>query len=702
MATTTPFAYNPSTSFSIGSGFDGDVSSIAIQSDGKILAGGYFDTFTGSSQDGLIRLNSDGSKDTSFNIGSGFVGGVVFNVTTTSDGKIFVGGAFSSFSGSTQRLLAKLNSDGSKDSTFVSGFPSSGGVGPIKIQSDGKILVGGFFTSYSGSSQNHLIRLNSDGSKDTSFNIGTGFAGYGEILTVEIQTDGKILAGGYFTSYSGESQNYLIRLNSDGSKDSSFNIGSGFNSGVSSIVIQSDGKILVGGGFTTFTGSTENKLIRLNSDGSKDTSFNIGSGFDSDVSPIKIQSDGKILVGGYFSTFTGSSQNNLIRLNSNGSKDESFNIGTGFSAESNNNVSSIAIQSDGKILVGGGFTTYSGSSQNRLIKLNSDGSIFSGGAAPSISGTTQVGSLAVGVTQQEYSAMPGGVTWWMGPDEDLGYVIGVSNSVVTHPTPISGVTANLGFFRSTGLTDSSFINLTNTVFNQSFSSATEASIWLTNNGYWNSYITPVLYLDAGNPASYPGSGQVWTDMIGGKVFNLINGAGYDPANGGRIYFYAAGNQYAECSTSLPSLPTFTASIWHYWDGANTGSLPCILTENYVGGALNFTIGAPGGVVAQGGYFNGNFQLSPQFTLTPNNWYNIVTTCDSNQDVRIYLNGTLISTTATSGPTPASSNAGILLMKRWDGSEHWGGYLSTVGIYDKALSTGQVSSIFNTTKSRYGL
>jgi hypothetical protein len=208
-------------------------------------------------------------------------------------------------------------------------------------------------------------------------------------------------------------------------------------------------------------------------------------------------------------------------------------------------------------------------------------------------------------------------------------------------------------------------------------------------------------LDAGNPASYPGSGQVWTDMIGGKVFNLINGAGYDPANGGRIYFYSASNQYAECSTSLPSLPTFTVSIWHYWDGANTGSLPCILSEVYVGGGINFLLGAPQGTVAQGGYFNGNFQLSPPFTLTPNNWYNIVTTCDSSQVVSIYLNGTLISTTATSGPTPSSSNAGINLMKRWDGLECWGGYLATVGIYDKALNAGQVSSIWNTTKSRYG-
>jgi hypothetical protein len=269
------------------------------------------------------------------------------------------------------------------------------------------------------------------------------------------------------------------------------------------------------------------------------------------------------------------------------------------------------------------------------------------------------------------------------------------------------VNASVSFLRTKTLSDNEFITLSEYVATknstpQTFSSATEASIWLTNNGYWNSYIAPVLYLDAGNTASYPGTGTVWTDLIGGKTFNLINGPGYDPGSGGSIYFYAAGNQYANCSTSLPSLPIFTTTVWHYWDGINTGSLPCLLSEVYVGGGINFLLGAPQGSVAQGGYFNGNFQVSPQFTLTPSTWYNIVVTCDANQVVTIYLNGTLISSTSTTGPQPYSSGAGINLMKRWDGLECWGGYLSTLGIYDKALTQSQVSSIYNATKSRYGL
>ena len=319
-----------------------------------------------------------------------------------------------------------------------------------------------------------------------------------------------------------------------------------------------------------------------------------------------------------------------------------------------------------------------------------------------ITGTEQVGSLAVGTPTSGFTSNP---QFWNGPDEELGYVIANPVSGGTQPNPLS-IPAYLGFLRTDGFTENSFIGLSQYVSNeygapQTFSSATEASIWLTNNGFWNSYITPVLYLDAGNAASYPGTGTVWTDLVGGKQFNLINGPGYDPANGGKFYFYAPGGQYAECSTSLTSLPEFTTSVWHYWDGVTTGEFPCILTEVYTGGAINYVMGKLQGGVAQSGYFNGGFQISPQFTLSANTWYNIVTTCDSSQVVKVYLNDVLISTTLTPGAQPSSSNSGIRLMRRWDYAEFWGGNLATVGIYDKSLTQSQISQIWNETKSRFG-
>ena len=103
-----------------------------------------------------------------------------------------------------------------------------------------------------------------------------------------------------------------------------------------------------------------------------------------------------------------------------------------------------------------------------------------------ISGTIQIGDLAIGLTEQDYSSNPGGVIWWMGPDEDLGYVIAVPVSGNTQPTEIVGVTASVGFFRSDLLTDNSFIDLANVVFNQNFSSASDTKNWLNSNGYWTS------------------------------------------------------------------------------------------------------------------------------------------------------------------------------------------------------------------------
>jgi uncharacterized delta-60 repeat protein len=226
-------------------------------------------------------------------------------------------------------------------------------VSSISVQTDGKILVSGPFESYQGVSANRIVRLNSDGSRDTSFNVGTGFNN--TVNALSIQSDGKILVGGIFSTYQGVSANKIIRLNSDGSRDTSFNIGTGFDAGntnlfVNSMFVQTDGKVLVGGTFESYQGVLANRIIRLNSDGSIDTSFNIGNGFNNSVNALSIQSDGKILVGGSFTTYQGVSANRIIRLNVDGSKDTDFNIDPSFS----DNVNAFVIQSDAKLLVAAG------------------------------------------------------------------------------------------------------------------------------------------------------------------------------------------------------------------------------------------------------------------------------------------------------------------------------------------------------------
>jgi uncharacterized delta-60 repeat protein len=351
------------TTFVVGTGFDGQLIGLAIQSDGKVLCGGSFTTYDVTSSNYIIRLNTDGSVDTTFNIGGGF-DGAVYVMAVQTDGKILCGGAFTNYDGTSANKIIRLNSDGSIDGTFVYGSGFNAEPFTISIQTDGKILVGGVFTTYNGTGASAIIRLNTNGSIDGTFVYGTGFDS--GVTSIALQTDGKIVVGGNFTLYNGTSTNQIIRLNTNGSVDGTFVYGTGFDLGVTSIVIQTDGKIVVGGSFTTYNGTGTNGIIRLNTNGSVDGTFVYGTGFDLDCNAIVLQTDGKLVCGGAFSTYNGTNANRIIRLNTNGSVDTSWNYGTGFSGGF---VFSI-VKYASLIYVGGDFTTFQGQSYNYIISLN--------------------------------------------------------------------------------------------------------------------------------------------------------------------------------------------------------------------------------------------------------------------------------------------------------------------------------------------
>jgi hypothetical protein len=211
---------------------------------------------------------------------------------------------------------------------------------------------------------------------------------------------------------------------------------------------------------------------------------------------------------------------------------------------------------------------------------------------------------------------------------------------------------------------------------------------------------PVLRLDA---ATYAGSGN-WYDSIGNKEFFWSKDAPPTYVGTGEKYFSfnALTSQYMQCYTSLPTMNVFTLEVWHYWNGVNSGDQPCLISEIFTGGSLNYAIGNLGGGITQGGYFNGGFQASPPFALTPNTWYQIVVTCDSSRLVKVYLNNTLISTQSTGGALPTSSNGGIRLMSRWDNLDCWGGRLGLVNIYNTALDSTAINTKLNANRSRFGL
>ena len=316
--------------------------SMAIQSDDKIIVVGSFTGFSGGSNGfGIARLNQNGSIDTGFNTGGTGIGLVNFKANTCAiqqDGKILVGGQFGSYNGVNCRSLIRLNSNGSIDSSFTfPNYPSSW-VSRVLIQPDGKVLVEGLFGfAFTDPTNRHLIRLNSDGTLDGTFTTGyTGPTGqipsvsYSNVITLQnmaLRSDGKIIIVGAFTNYNGSSTNNIIRLLSNGQIDPIFNFSAGVERGINDLIIEPvTNKLIIGGEFTTFGTTPVKKLIRLNTDGTIDTSFNIGTGTTDSVTfpgctfcsnyvkALKLQPDGKILVGGKFTTFNGLSATNITRI----------------------------------------------------------------------------------------------------------------------------------------------------------------------------------------------------------------------------------------------------------------------------------------------------------------------------------------------------------------------------------------------------
>ena len=353
--------------FTIGTGANIVVSSINIQNDGKIIIGGAFTSYNGTTANRIARLNSNGTLDTTFNTGTG-LNATVYSTAIQTDGKIIVGGFFTSHNGTTVIRIARLNTGGTLDTTFTTGSGASGDVRSIAIQTDGKIIIGGGFASYNSISVGRIARLNTNGTLDTTFTTGT--RANSDVYSTTIQTDGKIIIGGIFTTYNGTTTNYIARLNTNGTLDATFT-GTGASGDVRSIAIQADEKIIIGGGFTTYNNTIAHRVARINTDGTLDTTFTTGTGANTIVYSIAIQADGKIIIGGFFTTYNGTTANRIARLNIDGTLDSTFTSGIG----ANDFVTSTAIQTDGKIIIVGNFTSYNGTTANRIARLNTNGTL---------------------------------------------------------------------------------------------------------------------------------------------------------------------------------------------------------------------------------------------------------------------------------------------------------------------------------------
>ncbi len=332
---------NTDANFSPAIGINGTVYRTKVQSDGKIIVVGGFYQANGRERVRIARFNKDGSLDESFNP-------MIYDrvspfadfgpVDIQADGKILI-------------REFRLNKDGSIDNTFkVNTAANVLGARDITVQPDGKIIYAGTM----------LRRVNSDGSIDNTFNV--NFEGL--IYQAVLQSDGKILIGGRFSQINGVNRSNIARLNSDGSVDTTFNPVGGANGFVYNIAVQSNGKILIVGGFTGVNFDTSHRYVaRLNADGSLDNTFQAFT--DKEVFGLKIEPSGKILIGGAFTLVNNVPRNYFARLNSDGSLDTTFNVGSG----ANDLVWEINLDGDNNILVGGAFSKFNNKSAVGIARL---------------------------------------------------------------------------------------------------------------------------------------------------------------------------------------------------------------------------------------------------------------------------------------------------------------------------------------------
>ena len=368
---------------SIGSGNDLGYS-VALQGDGKIVVGGASNN-NGSPYDfALVRYNANGTLDTGFGSGGKVttdIGGSAdwgYSVAVQGDGKMVLAGV--SLNGSNYDFaLVRYNANGALDTSFGSGGKATTDFGGsqefgygVAVQGDGKILVAGYSDKSSGNNDFALVRYNANGTLDAGFGSGgkvtTDFGSDDRCRSLAVQIDGKIVVAGH--AYNGTRWVFaLIRYANDGMLDNTFGSGGKVTTGIGSsndeghgVTIQADGKIVVAG--AAMNGNNWGFALMLYSaNGTLDTSFgsggkvttDFGSATDGGMS-VAVQTDGRILVGGYSDKDSGNYDFALVRYNADGTLDTGFGSSGKVTTAIGSSVDlgySVAVQGDGRIIVAG-------------------------------------------------------------------------------------------------------------------------------------------------------------------------------------------------------------------------------------------------------------------------------------------------------------------------------------------------------------
>ena len=325
----------------------------AVQPDGKIVIGGSFTSVLGVARNNIARLNTDGTLDTTFDPNAN---NEVDAVAVTAEGKILASGTFSSIGGQPRDYMARLDATTGAADSFNPN--PNDRVNAISVQADGKILAGGNFTTIGGASRPRIARLDATSGLADSF----APAANGRVNSILVQGDGKIVVGGEFNKIGGQRRHFIARLDPSTAAADAFNPNA--DNFVNALSVQGDGRIVAGGEFTTIGGQARSRIARLDATSGAADSF--APNANGAVSSIQLQADGKIIASGSFTNIGGQPRNYLARLNGATSLADSFD------ANANNEVRSLTLPRDGKILAGGSFTAIAGQTRNHFARLTND------------------------------------------------------------------------------------------------------------------------------------------------------------------------------------------------------------------------------------------------------------------------------------------------------------------------------------------
>ena len=359
------------------------INAIAVQEDGKIVVGGYFNQIGGGLRNNIARLNEDGSLDEAFVASTN---NSIYCLAIQEDGKIIIGGKFTQVNGIDKRYLARLFPDGSLDNSFYSSPDKP--VLTIHIQADKKILIGGDFSIVSDYERRGMARIDQAGMVDTLFKCKVD----GSVYTITIQEDSKILIGGNFRKVNDEYYENFARLDFYGNLDKSIKINIDYD--VRSILILPDGSMLIGGCIFYVNGKEMKNLIRIYPNCKVDETFKPEP--DGCITSILQQEDGKILLSGYFYQICGKPRLGIARIFLDGTLDDSFN------PKPDDYVYKTYFYKSSKIFIIGRFIKIGEKERHRIALIDRDGNVDSTFNANTIIKWIQVATNSKGCCQSHW------------------------------------------------------------------------------------------------------------------------------------------------------------------------------------------------------------------------------------------------------------------------------------------------------------